>query len=104
MVFLHAMGGVFRDPSFAPLLNTLDQQFGAGGTVPLSMTQHPGAAEPESGMGMRQSTSSPPPIHSQDDVACEERTTTPVSQSPSEKHVQDMTDDVSEDIEKQLLK
>ena len=29
MTFMYSMGSVFRDPSFAPLLESLDQHFGA---------------------------------------------------------------------------
>jgi len=57
MVFLHAMGGVFRDPAFGPLLDTLENHFGPF----TSSSLHSNTGLSESGIGTRQGSFSPPP-------------------------------------------
>ena len=59
MVFLHAMGGVFRDPAFGPLLDTLENHFGPFTSNSTSLHSNTGLSE--SGIRTRQDSSSPPP-------------------------------------------
>ncbi len=62
MVFLHAMGKVFRDPAFGPLLDSLENNCGLFDSAPSSTSHHSATGRSESELRMRQHSYSPPPV------------------------------------------
>ena len=99
MVFLRAMGTVFRDPSFSPLFESLDVKSPTEVSAP---PPKPPRSRAASRMEMGPGRLSPPLDSSQDDRVSEVGIKPFAPELFSQDMTQDMTEDVSDNIDEEM--